>query len=160
MTTTSFVWFFAYSGFTDFFGNSHTQTIDTLRTPSSSAYGEAFLNMPFKEDLTVADFMVQSPIEDYPELKVFLDSFFKDTEFHWHISIYSGNEDKSLIILYSREEWRFKDGRGIYENYFLPNYFSDEVLKVRLAFGEGVWVPGEEAKKFSQKVSSKGSEVI
>ncbi len=154
-TSTLFLWFFVYADFPDYLGSDNTQKITSLRTPSNVAYGEAFLNMPFKEDLTVADFIVQSPVEDYNELKVFLDSFFEDTEFEWYISV-SSNKGEVPDTVFHRKKWKFPEGFDGYDEYLIPDYFNGGVIKVKMAFAKGIWIPEDEAEKWSRVAPSRG----
>ena len=140
-----FLWFLFFAG--TFFGGEDLQEIGALRTPSNVAYGEAFLNMPFMDDLTTADFIVQASEEDYVKLRDQMNIFFKDTEFEWYLAIYSDKDDVNPKVVYSRENWRFRNGFNGYEDYLIPDYINDGVMKVTLAIEEGIWIPGEEAEE-------------
>ncbi|MBT3865546.1 hypothetical protein HOF78_00395 [Candidatus Woesearchaeota archaeon] len=141
----SYLWTLSFAG--NFFGGEDLQEIGALRTPSNVAYGDAFLNMPFVEDLTIADFIVQASEEDYVKLRDQMNIFFKDTEFEWYLAIYLDKDDENPKIVYGRENWRFRNGFNGYEDYLIPNYVEGNVMKVTLAIDKGIWIPGEEAEE-------------
>lgn len=142
----SYTWLFVYADARDFLGDNDAQKIETLKTPSNMAYGEAFLNSPLQDGIKVVDYVVSSK-EDPSELKKQLNLFFKDTEFNWYLAAYGSPFDEIPLYTLKRNDWRFQRGFDGYEDYLVPNYFDGSVMKVTLAIGEGVWIPAEEAEE-------------